>query len=113
MQKQGSMLKLYYRCICEAQITRKREDDLVIRTEDEVRDGYTPQDGAPFVLGAKQLLKLDEPEANVQQGTGQIKTFKQLGFNEGKSKKPDGWYLPEDLARPAILLETKAEDENV
>ena len=113
MQKQGSMLKLYYRCICEAQITRKREDDLVIRTEDEVREGYTPQDGAPFVLGAKQLLKLDEPEANVQQGTGQIKTFKQLGFNEGKSKKPDGWYLPEDLARPAILLETKAEDENV
>lgn len=26
MQKQGSMLKLYHRCICGAQITRKRKN---------------------------------------------------------------------------------------
>lgn len=70
------------------------------RTEDEVRDS------------AKIILGFDDNEAGVQQGTGQITTFNQLGF-KGKMKKPDGWYLPNDHNVPAIILETKSEAEDV
>lgn len=45
-------------------------------------------------------------------GTGQVTTFNQLGF-KGVMDKPDGWYLPKDTGRPAIILETKAEDVNI
>ena len=76
-------------------------------TEDEVRDGYTDAQG--FHNGAKQILGFDKPEANVQQGTGQITTFKQLGFSCKKNKhKPDGWYLPKNRNEVAIILETKS-----
>lgn len=84
----------------------------MLRDEDAVRDGYTPSDGSPFVKGAKQLLGLDNSENGVQQGTGQIKTFNQLGF-KGINDKPDGWYLPDDVSKPAIILETKAESEDL
>lgn len=67
------------------------------RTEDQVRNDATA------------ILGFNDGEANVQQGTGQITTFKQLGFTIGKSDKPDGWYLPKDKSRVAIILETKAE----
>lgn len=81
-------------------------------TEDEVRDGYT--DGNKFHKGAKQILGLDVPDENAQQGTGQIKTFKQLGFNcVNNNHKPDGWYLPKDKSKVAIILETKAEKEDL
>lgn len=40
----------------------------VFRTEDEVRDS------------AKLVLGFDNEEPGVQQGTGQITTFNQLGF---------------------------------
>lgn len=70
------------------------------RTEDEVRDQ------------AKKILGFDDKEPNVKQGTGQITTFNQLGF-KGVSDKPDGWYLPTDTFAPAIILETKAEKEDL
>lgn len=70
------------------------------RTEDEIRDE------------AKLILGFDEKENKVQQGTGQITTFNQLGF-KGVNDKPDGWYLPDDLNSPAIILETKSEAEDI
>lgn len=42
----------------------------------------------------------------------QITTFNQLGFR-GCNDKPDGWYLPDDASKPAIILETKSETEGV
>lgn len=71
-----------------------------MRTEDEVRDD------------AKIILGFDESEIKVQQGTGQVTTFNQLGFT-GISKKPDGWYLPNDKGEVAIVLETKSEEEDL
>lgn len=71
-----------------------------MRTEDEVRDE------------AKHILGFDDNEAEVKQGTGQITTFNQLGF-KGVADKPDGWYLPADKTKIAIILETKAEKESV
>lgn len=71
-----------------------------MRTEDQVRDE------------AKILLGFNDDEPNVQQGTGQITTFNQLGFT-GNTSKPDGWYLPSDNGNVAIILETKAEKEDL
>lgn len=73
---------------------------LKYRTEDQVRDC------------AKNILGFDAIELNVQQGTGQITTFNQLGF-KGVNDKPDGWYLPNDHNMPAIILETKSEAEDI
>lgn len=83
-----------------------------LRSEDAVRDGYAPSDGTAFVNGARQILGFDKVEAGVRQGTGQITTFNQLGFT-GVIDKPDGWYLPDDYSKVAIVLETKAEKEDV
>lgn len=81
-------------------------------TEDEVRDGYTDGDG--FHSGAKQILEFDKAEKKVRQGTGQLTTFKQLGFTgKGSNHKPDGWYLPEDCTKVAIILEAKSSDKNI
>lgn len=74
--------------------------NVIYRTEDQVRDN------------AKIILGFDENEARIQQGTGQITTFNQLGFR-GVNDKPDGWYLPDDHNMPAIILETKSESENI
>ena len=80
--------------------------------EDEVRDGYI--DDSKFIPGAKQILGFDKPEDNVQKGTGQICTFKQLGFNCKKNNhKPDGWYLPKNINDVAIILETKSKQEDL
>ena len=73
---------------------------IVYRTEDEVRDS------------AKIQLGFDKVESNAKQGTGQITTFNQLGF-KGIIDKPDGWYLPNDCTLPAIVLETKSEQEDI
>lgn len=70
------------------------------RTEDQVRDS------------AKITLGFDTVETKIQQGTGQITTFNQLGF-KGINDKPDGWYLPDDHTMPAIILETKSEAEDI
>ena len=63
-------------------------------TEDAVRDK------ARDILGFKD-------KDGVKSGVGQITTFNQLGF-PGVSDKPDGWYLPDNHADTAIVLETKA-----
>lgn len=70
------------------------------RTEDEV------------LASARGILGFDKAEAKVQQGTGQVTTFNQLGF-KGVTDKPDGWYLPDDKGLPAIILETKSEAEDI
>ena len=63
-------------------------------TEDEVRDK------ARGILGFKD-------QKGVRSGVGQMTTFNQLGF-AGVADKPDGWYLPDNHADTAIVLETKA-----
>lgn len=86
--------------------------NIKLLTEDEVRDGYP--DNNIFHKGAKQILGFNEPEENVLQGTGQITTFKQLGFNCKKNnRKPDGWYLPKETHKVAIILETKGEAQDI
>ena len=69
-------------------------------TEDEVRDAD------------KIALGFNEKEKGVQQGTGQITTFNQLGV-KGVSDKPDGWYIPDNKNAVAILLETKNSNEDI
>ena len=63
-------------------------------TEDEVRDL------------ARKILAFEGREG-VRSGVGQLTTFNQLGFS-GYADKPDGWYLPDNHADVAIILETKA-----
>ena len=62
-------------------------------TEDAVRDK------ARDILGFKD-------KDGVRSGVGQLTTFNQLGF-AGVADKPDGWYLPDNHADTAIVLETK------
>lgn len=73
---------------------------ITYRTEDQVRDS------------AKIILGFDVVEDKIQQGTGQITTFNQLGF-KGIIDKPDGWYLPDDHNIPSIILEAKSEAEDI
>ena len=70
------------------------------KTEDQIRDE------------ARIILKFDEEEDGIKQGTGQITTFNQLGF-KGVIDKPDGWYLPDNKNETAIILETKAENTDL
>lgn len=73
---------------------------LAYKTEDEVRDE------AKDILGFNE--KLDFPC-----GVGQITTFNKLDsyYFKGISERPDGWYLPNDIQKTAIILETKASNE--
>lgn len=73
---------------------------MTLRTEDQVRD-Y-----------AKEILGFDEVEENINQGTGQITTFNQLGFKE-YSDKPDVLYLPKNMNDVVIILETKSEERDI
>lgn len=63
-------------------------------TEDEVRDL------------ARDILGLTDNDV-ASAGVGQLTTFNQLGF-PGVMDKPDGWYLPNNKAGVALVLETKA-----
>lgn len=72
----------------------------MFRTEDEVRKE------------ANTILGFGDEELEVQQGTGQITTFNQLGF-KGVLDKPDGWYLPDNKTLPAIILETKSSSQDL
>ena len=63
-------------------------------TEDEVRDQ------------ARKILGFED-KPGVRSGVGQLTTFNQLGF-QGIADKPDGWYLPDNHADVALVLETKA-----
>ena len=62
-------------------------------TEDEVRDL------------ARSILGFGD-KSGVRSGVGQLTTFNQLGFY-GVMDKPDGWYLPDNHADVALVLETK------
>ena len=66
----------------------------VFMTEDAVRDQ------------ARDILGFADKEG-IRSGVGQTTTFNQLGF-PGISDKPDGWYLPQNHAAVAIVLEAKA-----
>ena len=73
----------------------------MILSEDKVRDR------------AKEILGFYDSSEAIS-GTGQLTTFKQLlgiSTNEGGNLKPDGWYLPRDFGKTAIILETKALDD--
>lgn len=63
-------------------------------TEDAVRDM------------ARDILGLADSDI-AKAGVGQLTTFNQLGF-PGVADKPDGWYLPKNMAEVAVVLETKA-----
>ena len=69
-------------------------------TEDVVRDNDKISHG------------FDEHEEGIQQGTGQITTFNQLGI-VGVNDKPDGWYIPNNKNDVAILLETKNSNQDI
>ena len=72
------------------------------KTEDEVRSI------------AERILGFDEVEDKVQQGVGQLTTFKQLGFSgKDTDRQPDGWYLPENSNDIAIVLDTMAENKKI
>ena len=73
---------------------------MIYKTEDEVRNE------------AREILGFNENEEGIKQGAGQVTTFNQLGFT-GISDKPDGWYLPDDASKVAIILETKSELEDI
>ena len=64
-------------------------------TEDKVRD-Y-----------ARDVLGMDAAPSGVTAGVGQLTTFNQLGFT-GVADKPDGWWLPSNVADTALVLECKA-----
>ena len=74
---------------------------LAYKTEDEVRDE------------ARILLNLTDNEDKIKSGVGQLTSFSSLDnyYFKGISKRPDGWYLPDDREKTAIILETKASDE--
>ncbi len=62
-------------------------------TEDEVRDK------------AHEMLNLNDTETAMA-GVGQLTSFNKLGF-AGVKDRPDGWYLPNELHFPALILEAK------
>lgn len=70
-----------------------------MKTEDQIRDE------------ARIILEFEDSEEALS-GVGQITTFNQLGF-PGNPKKPDGWYLPKDTNKTAIILETKSEKTDI
>ncbi len=61
---------------------------------------------------AGKTLGFDDGEPCVNQGVGQRTKFNTLGFR-GVTKAPDGWYLPEDKSRVAIVLEVKSEGADI
>ena len=65
-----------------------------IYTEDQVRDI------------ARTKLHLEETES-AKAGVGQLTSFNQLGFY-GIKDRPDGWYLPNEIYYPALVLEVKS-----
>jgi type I restriction-modification system DNA methylase subunit len=64
-------------------------------TEDKVRES------------AGKILGFKDTETAIS-GVGQITSFNQLGFI-GVKDRPDGWYLPNEITFPAIILEAKSE----
>ncbi|MBD5458304.1 MAG: N-6 DNA methylase [Lachnospiraceae bacterium] len=90
---------------------------MAYRTEDEVRNaaggilGFTITDHNGCVINVENI--------DVISGVGQLTTFIELGKRlkitefKGICDKPDGWYFPKDNGKPAIILETKSEKEDI
>lgn len=77
-------------CVCGGRF-RKTLDEI---TEDEVS------------LDAWQLLGFNDKEIGVKQSVGQRTTFNMLDLYG--IDKPDGWYLPHDTQKTAIIAEFKS-----
>lgn len=90
---------------------------MAYRTEDEVRSAAGSILG--FTITKPDGTVINVENANVISGVGQLTTFNELGKRlkitnfKGIVDKPDGWYFPTDSGKPAIVLETKSELENV
>lgn len=67
------------------------------KSEDVVRDE------------ARLYLHLQD-DTNAKSGVGQLTSFNSLDshYFKGISQSPDGWYFPNDINSPAIVLETKS-----
>lgn len=78
----------------------------IMLTEDQVRDQ------------AQAVLQFHDTD-DVVAGVGQLTSFNQLGQKlprhpwKSNNDKPDGWYLPKDKNKPALILETKAEGKDL
>lgn len=72
------------------------------KSEDVVRDE------AQKILGFYDSSEADS-------GVGQLTTFKMLDdkYFKGINDKPDGWYLPKDTNKTAIILEVKAGGKDI
>lgn len=72
------------------------------KSEDVVRDE------AQKILGFYDSSEADS-------GVGQLTTFKMLDdkYFKGINDKPDGWYLPKDINKTAIILEVKAGGKDI
>lgn len=86
-------------------------------TEDEVRNIAGGILGFTIVTPDGKLVNVENKE--YISGVGQDTTFIKLGKRlkcvdfKGVCDKPDGWYLPRDVSRSAIILEAKNEEESV
>lgn len=58
---------------------------------------------------ARLYLHLQD-DTNAKSGVGQLTSFNSLDsqYFKGISQSPDGWYFPNDINSPAIVLETKS-----
>lgn len=72
------------------------------KSEDKVRDE------AQKILGFYDSSEADS-------GVGQLTTFNMLDdrYFKGINDKPDGWYLPKDITKTAIILEAKAGGKDI
>lgn len=86
-------------------------------TEDEVRNSAGGVIGFTLFGSNGQMINVENDKEI--SGVGQLTTFIQLGKKlkiaefKGIKDKPDGWYLPRDFGKPAIILETKNSKEDV
>lgn len=61
---------------------------------------------------AAKLLNLQN-ETDAKSGVGQLTSFSSLDdyYFKGIAKKPDGWYFPHDINKPALILEVKRQGD--
>lgn len=90
---------------------------MVDLTEDEVRNSAGGILGFTNFGESGEMVNVENEKEH--SGVGQLTTFIQLGKKmkvdefRGIRAKPDGWYLPTDFGKPAIVLETKSSFEDV
>lgn len=92
-------------------------NNMAYRTEDEVRNAAGGILGFTVTGPGGSIINIENTE--IISGVGQLTTFIELGKRlkitefRGISNKPDGWYFPKDTGKPAIILETKSEKEDL